>query len=62
MAVNLKFPHPTIHIIIIYLGVHTNDNCVGEMRDMLQEKGLAENTIFIYCSDNGAPRSYAGGV
>ena len=32
------------------------------MRDMLEEKGLAENTIFIYCSDNGAPRSYAGGV
>jgi len=29
------------------------DDVVGRMRDKLKEKGLAENTVFIYTSDNG---------
>ena len=50
-------PHPRLFAALAHF-----DKCVGEMRDMLEEKGLAENTIFIYCSDNGSPRSYAGGI
>ncbi|MHB9130290.1 MAG: sulfatase family protein [Armatimonadota bacterium] len=29
------------------------DHMVGEVRRLLQERGLAENTIVIYCSDHG---------
>ena len=50
-------PHPRLFAAIAHF-----DKCVGEMRAMLADSGLAENTIFIYCTDNGAPRSYAGGV
>ena len=49
--------HPRLFAAIAHF-----DKCVGEMRAMLADSGLAENTIFIYCTDNGAPRSYAGGV
>ena len=50
-------PHPRLFAAIAHF-----DKCVGKMRAMLADSGLAENTIFIYCTDNGAPRSYAGGV
>ena len=50
-------PQPRLFAAIAHF-----DKCVGEMRAMLADSGLAENTIFIYCTDNGAPRSYAGGV
>ena len=50
-------PHPRLFAAIAHF-----DKCVGEMRAMLADSGLAENTIFIYCTDNGAPRSHAGGV
>ena len=29
------------------------DRCVGELRDFLQKQEIAENTIFIYATDNG---------
>ena len=50
-------PHPRLFAALVHF-----DKCVGEMRAMLKEHGLAENTIFIYCTDNGSPRSYAGGI
>lgn len=50
-------PHPNLFAALTHF-----DNRVGEMRAMLQENGLAENTIFIYCTDNGSPRIYAGGI
>ncbi|MEO2015106.1 MAG: arylsulfatase [Fuerstiella sp.] len=50
-------PHPRLFAALVHF-----DTCMGEMRDMLKENGLAENTIFIYCTDNGSPRSYAGGI
>ena len=31
------------------------DQCVGKLRTMLREKGLSENTIFIFTTDNGSP-------
>ena len=37
-----------------FLGMIANiDHNVGQMREFLQEKGLAENTIFIFTTDNG---------
>jgi hypothetical protein len=45
-------PHPALFGALVHF-----DERVGEMRAMLQESGLAENTIFIYCTDNGAPKS-----
>ncbi|PHR95456.1 MAG: hypothetical protein COA78_30080 [Blastopirellula sp.] len=50
-------PHPQLFAALAHF-----DNRVGEMRSMLRDNGLAENTIFIYCTDNGSPRSYAGGI
>ena len=50
-------PHPRLFAALSHF-----DKCVGNMRDMLKQKGLAQNTIFIYCTDNGSPRSYSGGV
>ncbi len=50
-------PHPRLFAALAHFDV-----CVGNMREMLKQKGLAKNTIFIYCTDNGSPRSYAGGV
>ena len=50
-------PHPRLFAAIVHF-----DKCVGEMRAMLKKNGLAENTIFIYSTDNGSPRSYAGGI
>jgi len=42
-------PNPT------FFGALTHfDGCVGKLRTMLQENGLAENTIFIFCTDNGS--------
>ena len=38
----------------VFFGMIANiDKNVGELRDWLQEEGLAENTIFIFMTDNG---------
>jgi len=33
------------------------DRCVGELRDFLQKQDIAENTIFIFTTDNGGTRT-----
>ena len=39
----------------VYMGTITHfDKCVGEIREFLQAQSLAENTIFIFMTDNGA--------
>ncbi len=45
-------PQPALFAALMHF-----DECVGQLRAMLQDSGLAENTIFIYCTDNGAARS-----
>jgi arylsulfatase A-like enzyme len=50
-------PHPAVFAALAHF-----DERVGRMRAILKESGLAENTIFIYCTDNGSPKTYAGGV
>ena len=42
-------PNPGLFAALIHF-----DERVGQLRTMLQSNGLAEDTIFIYCSDNGA--------
>ncbi len=38
-----------------YYGMITNiDENVGKMREFLRENGLEENTIFVFCTDNGS--------
>ena len=36
-----------------YQSMSTIDLAVGKLRKLLEEKGLAENTIIIFASDNG---------
>lgn len=36
-----------------YSAITSMDESIGQVIDKLEEKGLAENTIVIYCSDNG---------
>ncbi|MBK1834481.1 arylsulfatase [Roseibacillus ishigakijimensis] len=43
--------------LAVFFGMIANiDENVGKMRDFLEEKGLAENTIFIFTTDNGTAR------
>ncbi|MDG2186546.1 MAG: sulfatase-like hydrolase/transferase [Mariniblastus sp.] len=42
-------PHPACFGALAHF-----DERVGKLRTMLQENGLAENTIFIFCTDNGS--------
>ena len=48
-------PHPALFAALMHF-----DECVGQLRSLLLENGLAENTIFIYCTDNGS--SYASRI
>ncbi len=43
------YPHATFAAM-----VHRIDQYVGEVLDKLEEKGIAENTLIIFSSDNGA--------
>lgn len=45
------FPHATFAAMVERI-----DRYVGEVLDKLEEKGLAENTLIIFSSDNGAHR------
>ena len=43
-----------------FFGMIANiDHNVGEMRKFLEEKGVAENTIFIFTTDNGTAAGVA---
>ncbi len=48
-------PNPALFAALMHF-----DDRVGQLRIMLQKNGLAENTIFIYCTDNGS--SYASRI
>lgn len=37
------------------------DNIVGNITNVLQSKGMWDDTIFIYASDNGADPAFQGG-
>ncbi len=50
-------PHSTVFAALAHF-----DKCVGQMRAMLRENSLAENTIFIYCTDNGSPKRSSGSI
>ena len=50
-----RYPRATYAAMISYL-----DNQLGEIVSLLKEKGIYENTIIIFSSDNGP--SYTGGV
>ncbi|NNE91697.1 MAG: arylsulfatase, partial [Verrucomicrobiales bacterium] len=60
--VEMGLPLGTAH----FFGMVANiDHNVGEMRKWLDEKGLAENTIFIFTTDNGTAggrSTYDGGM
>lgn len=50
---------------IFYGMIENIDENVGSMRDWLKEKGLSENTIFIFTTDNGTAsgeRLFSGGM
>lgn len=39
----------------LYGCITAMDEQIGRLRDYLREKGIAENTVVFFCSDNGAP-------
>lgn len=51
-----------------YHEVSRTDHYVGELRAELERQGVAENTYFVYCTDNGRPfprcktRLYSSGI
>ncbi len=45
-------PHPNLFAALAHF-----DGCVGRMLAMLKANGLAANTIFIFCTDNGASKA-----
>ncbi len=45
-------PHPALFAALMHF-----DERVGQLRAMLSSSGIAEDTIFIYCTDNGAAYS-----
>lgn len=40
-----------------YAEITAMDRAIGEMRNFLKEKNLRENTLVLYCGDNGTPPS-----
>jgi arylsulfatase A-like enzyme len=40
-----------------YAEITAMDRAIGKLRDALRAEGVAENTLFWYCSDNGVPRN-----
>jgi arylsulfatase A-like enzyme len=38
------------------------DRAVGVLREALRQRGLAENTLVLFCSDNGTPSGSNGGL
>lgn len=40
-----------------YAEITAMDRSIGEMRDYLEEKGIRDNTLVLYCGDNGTPAS-----
>ncbi|MGJ8681936.1 arylsulfatase [Paraglaciecola sp.] len=41
--------------------IQTIDNNVGKLRNYLNKKGLAENTLILYMTDNGTSKGFEGG-
>ena len=40
-----------------YAEITAMDRAIGKLRDYLQHEGLRENTLLLYCGDNGIPSS-----
>ena len=40
-----------------YAEITAMDRAIGELRNYLQDNDLRENTLLLYCGDNGTPSS-----